>query len=219
MAAHNDGSLPLYTPTEVATHQSKQSLWGFIEGRESVHDVINFHDDSAGGADAFQDVVGSDGTEAFEYAGHSADAVQNLEGLTFGVFADSHILDETGFQATHSVGSGSQSKGARLVIGNGIIIIRLAATLGAAVFATGLLFVALSAGDMKTLGKKYGNDEGAQSRSSMDELAWVKVFMLAVAVLVLVAVLPYRWIVRLFTRRKDVWEYPAYFPTRNDPGV
>ncbi|EHA46748.1 hypothetical protein MGG_09599 [Pyricularia oryzae 70-15] len=197
MAAHNDGSLPLYTPTEVATHQSKQSLWGFIEGRESVHDVINFHDDSAGGADAFQDVVGSDGTEAFEYAGHSADAVQNLEGLTFGVFADSHILDETGFQATHSVGSGSQSK----------------------VFATGLLFVALSAGDMKTLGKKYGNDEGAQSRSSMDELAWVKVFMLAVAVLVLVAVLPYRWIVRLFTRRKDVWEYPAYFPTRNDPGV
>lgn len=56
-----------------------------------MHDVINFHDDSAGGADALQDVVGSDGTEAFEYAGHSADAVQNLEGLTFGVFADSHV--------------------------------------------------------------------------------------------------------------------------------
>ncbi|TLS22440.1 uncharacterized protein PpBr36_09925 [Pyricularia pennisetigena] len=38
-------------------------------------------DDHPGGADVLQDVAGRDGTGAFEYAGHSAEAVQNPEGL------------------------------------------------------------------------------------------------------------------------------------------
>ncbi|KAI6351787.1 hypothetical protein MCOR25_009738 [Pyricularia grisea] len=215
MAAQSDKSNSTYTLTEVAQHQSKQSLWIVIRGK--VHDVTRFQDDHPGGADVLQDVAGGDGTEAFEYAGHSADAVQKLEELTVGVLADSHTSDGTRFQTTHSIGK--TSNGTRLVTGSGLIVIRLAATLGATVFATGLLFVALSAENMKTLGRKDGKEEGPHSRTSTEKSASVMFFLFPALVLVLLLIFAYRWIVRRFPRQRDVWEYPAYFPTRKDAAV
>ncbi|TLD18444.1 hypothetical protein PspLS_10160 [Pyricularia sp. CBS 133598] len=217
MAAHVDKNYPEYALAEVAKHQGKQSLCVILKGRDGklVHNVTCFQDDCPSGADLLRDAAGSDGTEAFKYAGHSADPVHKPEGLTIGVLADSHRSHGARLQTTPSVGSYSNSS--RVVPGNGGIFVRLAAALTATVGGTGLLFLALRADGIKTLGREDGSEQGGDSRDAMDAFAWVGVVMLVASVLVFLAVFAHRWAVRLFPRQKDVWEYPAYFPTRKDP--
>ncbi|TLD08013.1 hypothetical protein PspLS_12070 [Pyricularia sp. CBS 133598] len=95
-------SHPAYTLCEVAQHQSAKSLWIVIKGK--VHDVTKLQDDHPGGADVLKDVAGGDGTEAFEYAGHSNEAVRKLDKLAIGVLTNSKISDNFITHTTHLTG-------------------------------------------------------------------------------------------------------------------
>lgn len=112
---------PAYTLCEIARHQSTKSLWIIIKGKgwshnlqrlirfhwpsveliyHLVYDVTEFQEDHPGGADVLKDVAGGDGTEAFEYAGHSYDAVRRLDSLAVGVLTNSKVRFLIPYQVT-----------------------------------------------------------------------------------------------------------------------
>ncbi|KXH44309.1 cytochrome b5 [Colletotrichum simmondsii] len=72
--------------SDLSKHHDLDSLWVLIRGK--VYDVTNYADDHPGGIEVLKDVAGSDGTESFEYVGHSEDAYKTLEELQIGVLAD-----------------------------------------------------------------------------------------------------------------------------------
>lgn len=50
-----------------------------------MYNVTSYVDDHPGGIEVLKDVAGSDGTESFEYVGHSKDAYKVLETFQIGV--------------------------------------------------------------------------------------------------------------------------------------
>ncbi|KXH60668.1 cytochrome b5 [Colletotrichum nymphaeae SA-01] len=72
--------------SDLSKHHDVDSLWVSIRGK--VYDVTNYADDHPGGIEVLKDVAGSDGTESFEYVGHSEDAYKTLEEFQIGVLVD-----------------------------------------------------------------------------------------------------------------------------------
>ncbi|GJC80764.1 putative cytochrome b5 [Colletotrichum liriopes] len=75
--------MKIYTVAELEKHHDVSDLWVSI--REKVYDVTSYVDDHPGGIEVLKDVAGSDGTESFEYVGHSEDAWKALQGFQVGI--------------------------------------------------------------------------------------------------------------------------------------
>ncbi|KAF6801009.1 cytochrome b5 [Colletotrichum sojae] len=75
--------MQVYTAAEVSKHHEAGDLWVSIRGK--VYNVTSYVDDHPGGIEVLKDVAGSDGTESFEYVGHSKDAHKVLETFQIGV--------------------------------------------------------------------------------------------------------------------------------------
>lgn len=65
------------TPKELSAHSTKNDLWFMRDGK--VYDITKYVDEHPGGEDVLLDVAGGDGTEAFENAGHTKDALTELQ--------------------------------------------------------------------------------------------------------------------------------------------
>ncbi|PVI02668.1 cytochrome b5, partial [Periconia macrospinosa] len=72
-----------FTLHQLASHNTQSDLWIAVKGK--VYDLSNFATDHPGGVDVLIDCAGADGTETYEYAGHSDDAIQTMERFQVGV--------------------------------------------------------------------------------------------------------------------------------------
>ncbi|KAK1544030.1 cytochrome b5 [Colletotrichum paranaense] len=72
--------------SDLSKHHELDDLWISIRGR--VYDVTKYADDHPGGIEVLKDVAGSDGTESFEYVGHSEDAYKTLKEFQIGVLVE-----------------------------------------------------------------------------------------------------------------------------------
>ncbi|KAH7080820.1 cytochrome b5-like heme/steroid binding domain-containing protein [Paraphoma chrysanthemicola] len=68
---------------QLAKHNTQQDLWVAVHGK--VYDLTTFATDHPGGIDVLQECAGSDGTETYEYAGHSAEALAVLDRFQIGM--------------------------------------------------------------------------------------------------------------------------------------
>ncbi|CAM9174162.1 unnamed protein product [Sphacelaria rigidula] len=76
--------------TEVATHNSKESVWLVIKDMNDgdtpkVYDVTEYLDDHPGGAEVMLEVAGQDATRMFEDIGHSSDARTEMKKYEIGL--------------------------------------------------------------------------------------------------------------------------------------
>ncbi|KAL3486098.1 cytochrome b5-like heme/steroid binding domain-containing protein [Aspergillus germanicus] len=65
------------TLEQLADHNTLQSLWVAVHG--AVYDLTAFSSDHPGGIDALESCAGMDGTEAYEYAGHSEENTLRMQ--------------------------------------------------------------------------------------------------------------------------------------------
>ncbi|XP_064399020.1 cytochrome b5-like [Halichondria panicea] len=70
----SSASLRSYTLSEVASHNTADSLWLIIE--DKVYDVTAFKAEHPGGEEVLLENAGKDSTVVFQDVGHSADALQ-----------------------------------------------------------------------------------------------------------------------------------------------
>ncbi|XP_064541626.1 cytochrome b5 type B [Drosophila montana] len=77
----------IYQKSEVAERNGKngQPVWMIYKG--NVYDVTKFTKDHPGGPELILEVAGKDATKAFNNAGHSPDAVQQLKQYKIGEVA------------------------------------------------------------------------------------------------------------------------------------
>ncbi|XP_054720027.1 cytochrome b5-like [Uloborus diversus] len=75
-----------YTLKEIAEHSSPDSLWLLIDN--GVYDVSKFMDEHPGGPEPLFDWAGKDATDAFEDAGHSADARELMKSYRVGELSE-----------------------------------------------------------------------------------------------------------------------------------
>lgn len=93
------------TLEQLAEHDTLKSLWIAVHGRGrripdarygpqvvkltsfSVYDLTNFSTDHPGGVEALEISAGTDGTEAYEYAGHSEENMAKMEQYSVGKVA------------------------------------------------------------------------------------------------------------------------------------
>ncbi|TQN70641.1 Cytochrome b5, partial [Colletotrichum shisoi] len=80
-----------FSQGELARHHDVGDLWVSIRGK--VYNLSGYVDDHPGGVEVLKDVAGSDGTESFEYVGHSEDAYKTLQRFQIGVLED-HTINE-----------------------------------------------------------------------------------------------------------------------------
>jgi cytochrome b5 len=81
-ASLSGGGSKRFTLAELASHNSKKSLYISIKGK--VYDVTKFIDEHPGGEEVLLDEAGRDATEAFEDVGHSDDVHEVLKGFEIG---------------------------------------------------------------------------------------------------------------------------------------
>lgn len=93
-----------FSRSDLSKHHEIDDLWISVRGKgwqvveysllmrlilgHLVYNVTNYADDHPGGIEVLKDVAGSDGTESFEYVGHSEDAYKTLERFRIGVLLD-----------------------------------------------------------------------------------------------------------------------------------
>ncbi|KAK2770363.1 cytochrome b5 [Colletotrichum kahawae] len=85
--------MDVITESELAKHYEVHNLWVSIRGK--VYDVSSYVDDHPGGVEVLKDVAGSDGTESFEYVGHSEDAYKTLAKFQIGVLEGEVCYDNS----------------------------------------------------------------------------------------------------------------------------
>eukprot|EP01134_Creolimax_fragrantissima_P004922 CFRG4922T1 len=67
----------IYTPEEVAAHNTEEDIWFVVHGK--VYDVTPFMDEHPGGEEVLLELAGADASVAFDDVGHSTDAVNMLD--------------------------------------------------------------------------------------------------------------------------------------------
>ncbi|QPH02990.1 hypothetical protein C2857_007210 [Epichloe festucae Fl1] len=75
------------TLEDLADHGSLDSLWIGVHGR--VYDLTSFISDHPGGIEALESSAGTDGSEAYEYAGHSEENMEKMQQYCIGKLAGS----------------------------------------------------------------------------------------------------------------------------------
>ncbi|KAJ5128602.1 hypothetical protein N7448_002318 [Penicillium atrosanguineum] len=73
------------TLEQLADHNTLQSLWIAVHGL--VYDLTTVSSDHPGGIDVLESCAGTDGTEAYEYAGHSEENMVKMQQYCVGRLA------------------------------------------------------------------------------------------------------------------------------------
>ncbi|PSN59363.1 cytochrome b5 [Corynespora cassiicola Philippines] len=74
----------IFSLAQVAERGTQQDIWIAIHGKV-VYNLTGFASDHPGGINVLQDCSGTDATETYDYAGHSADAINSLQPFQVGV--------------------------------------------------------------------------------------------------------------------------------------
>ncbi|KAL8663550.1 MAG: hypothetical protein Q9202_003738 [Teloschistes flavicans] len=82
------------TLEQLAEHNTLQSLWiavhGYgLTGARPVYDLTTFSSDHPGGIEALENCAGTDGTESYDYAGHSDSNMEKMQQYRVGRLAGS----------------------------------------------------------------------------------------------------------------------------------
>ncbi|XP_073843464.1 cytochrome b5 [Musca autumnalis] len=74
-----------YTLCDISVNNGKDGkpVWIIVKG--DVYDVTDFLDEHPGGGDLILEYAGKDATKAFNEAGHSIDAIQQMKSYKIGV--------------------------------------------------------------------------------------------------------------------------------------
>ncbi|KAG5802651.1 hypothetical protein H9Q71_012767 [Fusarium xylarioides] len=90
------------TLEELAEHGTLDKLWIAVHGR--VYNLTAFSSDHPGGVDALEMSAGRDGTEAYEYAGHSEENMGKMQHYYIGNIAGSlqHVIPSPVETGKHS---------------------------------------------------------------------------------------------------------------------
>ncbi|KAI3391684.1 hypothetical protein diail_6963 [Diaporthe ilicicola] len=75
------------TLEQLATHNNLGALWIAVHGH--VYDLTTFSSDHPGGIEALESCAGTDGTESYEYAGHSQSNTARMQQYRVGRLAGS----------------------------------------------------------------------------------------------------------------------------------
>ncbi|KAF5534673.1 cytochrome b5-like heme steroid binding domain-containing protein [Fusarium mexicanum] len=86
-SVHTTISESVITVEELAEHGTLDKLWIAVHGR--VYNLTAFSSDHPGGVDALEMSAGRDGTEAYEYAGHSEENMGKMQQYYVGNIAGS----------------------------------------------------------------------------------------------------------------------------------
>ncbi|KAL8925145.1 MAG: hypothetical protein Q9208_003650 [Pyrenodesmia sp. 3 TL-2023] len=81
--SQNDGNT--ITLSQLNEHKTQQDLWIAVHGK--VYNLTSFADDHPGGIDVLKDCAGTDGSETYEYAGHSANNMKTMQRFLVGTLA------------------------------------------------------------------------------------------------------------------------------------
>ncbi|KAF2215417.1 hypothetical protein CERZMDRAFT_3276, partial [Cercospora zeae-maydis SCOH1-5] len=69
----------------LSAHNTVEALWLAVHG--SVYDLTAFAPDHPGGVEILKECAGTDASEAYDYAGHSDEAMQTLQKYRVGVLS------------------------------------------------------------------------------------------------------------------------------------
>ncbi|QKX61993.1 uncharacterized protein TRUGW13939_09149 [Talaromyces rugulosus] len=75
------------TLEQLSDHNTLQSLWTAVHGH--VYDLTAFSSDHPGGIEALENCAGTDGTESYDYAGHSESNMAKMQQYRVGTLAGS----------------------------------------------------------------------------------------------------------------------------------
>ncbi|KAH7131819.1 cytochrome b5-like heme/steroid binding domain-containing protein [Dendryphion nanum] len=76
-------AITTFSLTKLATHNKQSDLWVAVHGK--VYDLTSFASDHPGGIEVLKDCAGTDGSEIYDYAGHSEGTVNMLRRFEVGV--------------------------------------------------------------------------------------------------------------------------------------
>ncbi|KAL2069224.1 hypothetical protein VTL71DRAFT_15562 [Oculimacula yallundae] len=201
----------IITIEKLAEHGTLNSLW--IAVHDQVYDLTTFSTDHPGGIDALESSAGTDGTEAYEYAGHSEEnmarmqqyCVGNLEG---GVTHQHFLAAEA--QRTTSVGMDRGIKGTVSKLGK---MNTAGNKLVATVIATSSIVVVLT---RFYLPSSLESSRGQFMTMSIGKLWWV--FGAGTAVTCVFSLAAFRYLYLLFLSsldyQNDVFSFPPTIPRR-----
>ncbi|KAL8785262.1 MAG: hypothetical protein Q9213_003466 [Squamulea squamosa] len=91
---------------QLAEHKTLQSLWIAVHGY--VYDLTTFSSDHPGGIEALESCAGIDGTESYDYAGHSDSNMEKMQQYRVGRLAERTVLSITSPQHRISLISNSE---------------------------------------------------------------------------------------------------------------
>ncbi|PGH17655.1 hypothetical protein AJ79_01017 [Helicocarpus griseus UAMH5409] len=76
------------TLAQLEAHSVEQDLWIAVHGR--VYNLTSFAKDHPGGIEVLKTCAGTDGSETYDYAGHSSDAINTMQQFLVGSL-ENHI--------------------------------------------------------------------------------------------------------------------------------
>lgn len=203
---------PTISLAQIAPHNTQQDMWIAVFGK--VYDLTTFAKDHPGGIDVLKECAGTDGTEVYEYAGHSESALSVLDRFQVGVL-EGHIFETTKTSDTKTSASALASKkknGAvqRMQQVPGMLRV------GGVVLLVALLLVARLFWKTATT----RNESTAASSSLADESSMqpVNAFLIGLAVTSSLGFaglsVAYSKFKETLRQEKEVFEYPAVIPVR-----
>ncbi|KAL8982003.1 MAG: hypothetical protein Q9205_003367 [Flavoplaca limonia] len=102
----------IITLSQLSEHKTQQDLWIAVHGK--VYGLTSFADDHPGGIDVLKDCAGTDGSETYEYAGHSAANMKTMQrflvGRLAGYTAEPADISTTSHDNGLTTGGGNSSK-------------------------------------------------------------------------------------------------------------
>ncbi|OQE20853.1 hypothetical protein PENFLA_c015G04402 [Penicillium flavigenum] len=119
------------THEQLADHNTLKSLWIAVHGR--VYDLTTFSSDHPGGIDALEGSAGTNGTEVYEYAGHSEENMVKMQQYCIGRLSGSA---EQAPEISHTPVAGDRKRPRSAIFGLKHLIITPWMKLGVTVTAT-----------------------------------------------------------------------------------
>ncbi|KAK2790572.1 hypothetical protein FQN53_009040 [Emmonsiellopsis sp. PD_33] len=202
----------LITLAQLKGHNSQEDLWIAVHGK--VYNLTSFAKDHPGGIEVLKTCAGTNGSETYEYAGHSSDAIKKIEHSVVGNLAgygvnsaQFHAISSNSIEGTKTGGNPPLST---------IINFRLIYNISTSMVLRTLI-LALLAGILWKIG---GGDTlkgniGFRSGHKFDPgLGFFSGFLIPAVLSSVGFLFLYFQFSKTLKHEKDVFSYPAIIPRR-----